>query len=114
MLKTKLIITEEQLVSIARLIKEDADTKIVKQVADYLSAYYEPSFVTQEESGAYDNTAMILNKVDDSHVTPKNLLRHLMIKFNLSPEFLAQVIRDWYDGNLDNGGFVLSQNVSVK
>lgn len=112
-MRKKLIITENQLLLINNILKEDSNHTItmVKMVADYLSKYYSKSSGTYKDNGTYHNTPMLTNKIDDELISPKNLLRHLKEKFKLSPEFLGQVLRDWYDGKLDNG-FLLSQNVS--
>jgi len=111
--KNKIIITESQLKLITNLIKEDSNiTKtLVKDVVNYLKKYYEPSFGTYEKGGEYHNEITIVNKIDNQHISPKNLLRHLISKFKLGPDFLGQVIRDWYDGKLDTE-FLLSQNIS--
>ena len=107
----KIIITEEQLAIIAKVINEDAvHASLVKQVGDYLKKYYKPSFGTFKDKGVYDNEPMIQNKIDDELITPKNLLRHLIEKFKLDPDFLAQIIRDWYDGKIDSK-YLLSQNI---
>lgn len=111
MSKNKLIITEEQLAMIANVIKEDAIHKsLIKQVGDYLTKYYTPSFGTYKEKGVYNNEPMIQNKIDEELITPKNLLKHLIDKFKLDQEFLSQIIRDWYDGKLDSN-YLLSQNI---
>jgi hypothetical protein len=113
MSKTKLIINERQLALITKVIKEDVNGNVIKQVANYLDTYYDSSFGTHEAAGEYHNTPMIKNKVDDELITPKNLLKHLIVKFNLDPDFLTQIIRDWWDGQLD-GDFMLSKNIMNK
>jgi hypothetical protein len=110
MSKTKLIINERQLALITKLVKENVNKNIVKQVGNYLDTYYQPSYGTYKNKGEYNNTPMIMNKVDEELITPKNLLKHLIDKFELSQDFLSQIIRDWYDGQLD-GEFMLSKNV---
>ena len=108
----KIKINERQLEIIAGLIKEDLINNkiIIKQVSKYLNKYYEPSFGTHNEKGQYHNEPMILNKVDNELIHPKNLLRHLSDKFKVESEFLSQIIRDWYDGKLE-GDFLLSKNI---
>lgn len=99
----KILITESQLVAITKMIREDAinNKLLVKQVADYLTMYYDKSFGTYKDKAEYKNTPMVLNKVDNELVSPQGLLRHLKEKFKLSPQFLSQVIRDWYDNKYD-------------
>jgi hypothetical protein len=106
-------INEHQLEIITDLIKEDLinNKLIIKRISNYLKKYYEPSFGTYTKNGEYHNEPMILNKIENNLIHPKNLLRHLTDKFNVESEFLSQVIRDWYDGKLE-GDFLLSQNVS--
>jgi hypothetical protein len=109
MSKNKLIITEEQLALIAKVIKEDAVASSIKnQVSDYLKKYYTPSFGTYKDKGVYNNEPMFQNKVDDELITPKNLLLHLIDKFNFDEKFLSTMIRHFYDNNLDNK-IVMSQ-----
>lgn len=112
--KNKLIINERQLTLIAKLVKESnsISSGIVRRVVNYLDEYYEPTFETYQTEGEYYNQPMIKNKVDEEMIAPKNLLRHLKEKFNkYNPEFLGQVIRDWYDGKLREGNYIMSKNV---
>lgn len=113
MSKKRLIINEEQLKLITKVINEDnVNNKIIiKQVVDYLKKYYKPSYGTYKDKGGYNNIPMIQNQIDEELLPPENVLRHLKEKFNVSPDFLAQIVRDWYDGKLNNE-YMLSKNVS--
>jgi hypothetical protein len=108
----RLIITTEQANKLSNYINESVTKNIVKDVVDYLDEFYEPSFGTHQDKGEYKNTPMVMNKVDEDLITPKNLLRHLILKFNYKPEFLTQIIRDWFDGQLD-GEYMLTKNLSI-
>jgi hypothetical protein len=46
---------------------------------------------------------MIKNKIDDQLMTVASLYKHIQYKFDgLGDDFLKQVIRDWYQGNLSS------------
>lgn len=111
---SKIKITERQLSLLTSLIKEDSINNeiLVKQVSEYLTKYYKPTVGRFKKSGSYNDTPMFINKIDDEIISPENLLRHLKEKFTaIAPEYLSQIVRDWYDGKLNND-FLLSKNLS--
>ena len=113
MSRTKLIITESQLHTITKIIKEgDVNNRsIVKQVVGYLKKYYTPANGMYKNNGEYHNTPIFKNTIDEEEVLPENLLRHLSEKFPYKPEFLQQIIKDYYDGKITSE-YGLSKNLT--
>lgn len=110
-MKKKLILTESQLKMLTKVITENGYSKKVGEVHDYLKNNYEATVGIQKEGGEYFNKGMVLNKVDGEMITPKSLFDHIKYKFPYNPEFLEQVIRDWYDNKIDSKK-ILSRNVT--
>ena len=115
MSKNKLIINKDQLSLITKLVKENdvSSETFVKSIVEYLDEFYEPTFITIEDNsvGDFKNTPSVLNKVNDEMVDVKSLMRHLKQKFDFTPEFIGQTLRDWFDGKLNPvNGFALSKN----
>jgi hypothetical protein len=112
----KIKITNEQLKLLSKVITEESNKDaMVKKLKTELSKYYEPSVGVQREGGEYFDKPMILNKVSGEMITDKAVLDYLSYKpeyKGLSEEFLKQVIRDWFGGNLKKSN-ELTRNVTM-
>jgi hypothetical protein len=101
------------LFTITNLIKEGEvnNRNIVKQIVSYLKKYYTPAKGMYKDGGEYHNTPVFKSTIDEEEIIPENLLRHLQEKFPYKPEFLQQVIRDFYDGKITTE-YGLSKNLN--
>lgn len=110
----KIIISERQLEALTRFIKEAYGyEETVREIAEDLNLNYEATVGTYKEGGEFFETAMINNKVSGEMITPKSLYEYLNYKYDVSEDFIKQVIRDWFDGNLKDS-YILSKNVKLR
>lgn len=110
----KLIINERQLDIIANHIQEAGhQASVVKRVKTFLDDSYEPAIGTVKKGGEYHDENMIKNRVNNEMMSIGSLLEYLRYKFEgLGDDFLKQIIRDWFNGNLENNDN-LSKNVKT-
>lgn len=112
----KIKITNEQLKLLSKVITEESNKDaMVGKMKKELSKYYEPSVGVQREGGEYFDKPMILNKVSGEIITDKALYDYLAYKpeyKGLSEDFIKQVIRDWFGGNLKKTNN-LTRNVTM-
>lgn len=111
----KVIISEKQLEKIANFIIVESNAKeiLVKRIVTDLDMNYEPTKGTYKQGGEYFEESMIKNKVNGEMMTVKSLLDYLRYKYKLGDDFLKQIIKDWYNGNIDKT-YILSKNVPIK
>lgn len=108
----KILITEDQLKLIVE--EETLQNKIVKKIVSYLNTYYEPVMGVIPDDKEYKTSAMIVNLIDETQLTPKALSKYLRHKFgDLNRDFYNQVIYDWFNGNIDSNN-LLSKPVKIK
>ncbi len=109
----KVIISESQLFLIKNYICESNNHEVlVRRIAADLDLNYEPTKGTYKKGGEFHEEAMILNKVNQELMTPKSLFDYLTYKYKLGSDFIKQIIKDWYTGNLDKSGG-LSKNTPI-
>lgn len=109
--RKKIIIKESQ----AEIIKEyEVKRKLIDSIKKELDSNYEPISAFYRSNKEYYNAPMIKNKIDGDNIPPHDLMMYFSKKFpNLSPEFIKQVITDWYNGDLDEKE-KLTANVKVR
>lgn len=107
----RIVITERQL----NLIKEEyTKERLIKKISSELSEKYEKSFITREGDNGPKKLPIFKKRYDGDEVPPKNVLRELKAKHrNLSEEFIRQIMKDWYNGSIDDD-LKLSKNVEMK
>lgn len=110
----KVIISKKQCALLVNYIKESSNqSRIVSKVTKFLDSSYQPAIGTIKKGGEYHDKAMIKNLINNEMMQAKDLLEYLQYKFEgLSEEFLKQVIRDWFNGKLQDTTS-LSKNVKT-
>lgn len=110
----KLIISESQFIRLKKIISEnDIYSGVVKQMKEFLDNNYEPVERFVREGGEYYQKPMVMVKVDEEIISPKDLYEYMKYKFEMGDDFTKQVIRDWmFDKITDD--YSLSKNVSLK
>ena len=112
-MKKRLIITETQLQMLKTTLTENnAHTSIVKQMKEELDTNYEPTQKFVREGGDYSEMPMVMVKVDEETISPKDLYEYMKYKYKMGEEFTKQVIRDWMYGNITDD-YRLSKNVAM-
>lgn len=107
----RIVITEQQLGLIEEgLVKE----RLVKKIVGELNKKYEASQQTVESESGPKNKALVRKKYDGEEYHPRDVFKEFSRKYErLSEDFVKQVIKDWYNGNIDEN-YNLSRNVSMK
>ena len=111
-MKKRIIITESQLKMLKNRINENTHFRIVKRMKEELDKNYTPVEKFVREGGEYFDKKMIMVKVDEELITPKDLYEYLKNKYKVGDEFTKQVIRDWVDKKITDD-YRLSKNVSL-
>jgi hypothetical protein len=110
----KVIISETQLELLTNhIVETNARDSIIKRIKYDLDTNYEPTKGTFKKGGEYFEKDMILNKVDKEMMTPKSLFKYMKYKYKLSDDFIKQVIKDWYNGDISDN-YLLSKNIPMK
>ena len=113
-MKRKVIITESQLEKLKEfIIESEVYTSIVKQMKDELDSNYTPTQSYVRSGGEYMSKPMITVKVDGEVISPKALFDYLKYKYQVSDEFIKQVIKDWMFGRISDT-YQLSKNIPIK
>lgn len=86
---------------------------IVKQMKEFLDAGYQPVDRFVREGGEYYEKPMIMVKLDEEIISPKDLFEYMKYKFEMGDEFTKQVIRDWMFNKITDD-YQLSKNVGLK
>jgi hypothetical protein len=109
---TKLIITESQLKELQKRLNEvNAHESLVEKLVRDLDSNYEPMLGIMREDGEYYEEPMIMIKVDESSISPKDLFKYFKKKYNLGDKFIQQIIKDWMFGKIKDNK--LSKNVAI-
>jgi hypothetical protein len=114
-MRKKLRITESQLKTVVKLIKENEQFKhILKKITDDLILNYEQVVGTVNNGVEFTQKELVTKKVDGTQLTLGALLNYMSAKYTeVTPEFIKQVITDWYNGVLDGKNYKLSKNVKL-
>jgi len=113
-MKTKLIITENQLNKIKSILVENtAHARMVKEFKDFLDSNYTPIQNYVREGGEYFGKTMFKVNTDEELISAKQLYDYLLYKFNLSEVFTKQVIKDWVSGKISDN-YTLSKHVPMR
>ncbi len=111
-MKTKLIITENQLKILSNLILEETNhSNIVKMIEKDLESNYRKAIETYRDGNDYSQRKCFEIIFDGQLISPEKLLEYFKLKYNYGVEFLKQVVNDWCDGKINNG--MLSKNVEI-
>lgn len=111
-MKTKLIITENQLKLLSNFILEDTNhSNIVKLIEKDLEGNYRKAIETYRDGNDYNQRKCFEIIFDGQLISPNKLLEYFKLKYNYSEVFLRQIINDWCDGKINNG--ILSKNVGL-
>lgn len=114
MKRNKLLINESQYYKIKFFILEnEVYASSVKNIVRNLVKNYEPVIDPEQKGIEYFDTMKINKKISGEMISPSDLLTYLKFSYpNYNPEFIKQVINDWFYGKID-GDFNLSKNVSI-
>lgn len=108
----KLIITKTQFDRLTSITESTAHSSMVKTMKEFLDKSYEPVQRFVREGGEYFEKPMVMIKLDEEIISPKDLYEYMKSKFNMGEEFTKQVIRDWM-GNKISEDYQLTKNVSM-
>lgn len=112
-MKRKLIITESQLNTITKILKEDTDhSSVVKMIEKDLDKNYRKAIETYRDGNEYKQRKVFEIVFDGQLITPDKLLEYFKLKYPYGVNFLKQVISDWCDGKINNG--ILSKNIGLR
>jgi hypothetical protein len=109
-MKKKLIITESQFNRI--IVEMDIHGGMVRQMKEFLDMSYEPVQKFVRKGGEYFEKPMIMVKVDEEIISPKELYEYMKYKFKTGDDFIKQVIKDWMFNKITDD-YQLSKNVSL-
>lgn len=114
MKKNIVLIRENQYKKLQKhLVETHLSDKFVKMILGELVNNYEPIITPINNGNEYENEKRIKKKIDGSEISPSELSKYFNTKFShLNSDFIKNIIKDWYNGNFDNG-LVLSSNVSL-
>lgn len=111
-MKQKIIISESQYRSLATFINE---TKLyenkVTEITKFLDMNYNKVLEKYRDGNDYKQRKAFEVKADGDIISPKDLLKYLLTKFNVGEAFLKQLLEDWCDNKIKDGR--LSKNVAL-
>ena len=108
----KIIITSSQFNRISSINESTMHSAMVKKIKEFLDYSYEPAQRFVREGGEYHEKPMVMVKLDEEIISPKELYEYVKSKFNMGEEFTKQVIRDWMFNKISED-YQLSKNVSM-
>jgi hypothetical protein len=108
----KLIITKSQFDRLT-ISEATVHSTMVKKLKDFLDKSYEPVEKLVRQGGEYFEKPMLMVKADEEIISPKDVYEYLKTKFEVSDEFVKQVIRDWMFNKISED-YQLSKNVSMR
>lgn len=112
-MKRKLIISENQYEKLKKQLNEDEHHGLmVREISLELSSNYDRALETYNDGNDYKKRKVFQSKVNGESITPHNLLEYLKLKYDVSEEFLKQIIQDWTDDKIKDNR--LSRNVTVR
>ena len=113
-MKKKIIITESQLSRLKMNLNENnAHAIMVKRIKEELDSNYEPVEKFVKEGGEYSSKPMFVIKLDEEIISPDRLFEYMKSKYDVSENFLSQVIKDWVDKKIGDD-YRLSKNVPMR
>jgi hypothetical protein len=109
----RILITEQQLTNLVSYINESEEyNHLLKRIYNDLKMNYEPAVASVSDGIEYSLQSLVSKKVDGEKATLESVKNYLCAKnIDLNPEFVGQVIYDWYYGNINDKNLQLSRNV---
>lgn len=112
-MKRKLLISENQLRMLTKLLTEDTDhSTVVKTIENDLNSNYRKAIETYRDGNEYKKRKVFEIIFDGNLISGEDLLKYFKLKYNYGNKFLQQVINDWCGGKIKNG--MLSKNVGLR
>ena len=108
----KLIITKGQFDKIKSITESTAHGTMVKNIKEFLDNSYEPVQRFVRKGGEYFEQPMVMVKLDEEIISPKDLYEYLKTKFEMGDDFTKQIIQDWMFNKISED-YQLSKNVSM-
>jgi hypothetical protein len=113
-MKKKLIITESQLNRLKNNLTEHTDhANMVKTMLEELKNNYKIVEKYVKEGGDYKSVTMFEIAIDEEVIPAKNLFEYLKHKYDVSDDFIQQVIKDWVDNKITDN-YTLSKNIPLR
>lgn len=109
----KLIITKNQYNRLVSITESTAHSSMVKTIKEFLDNGYEPVQRFVRKGGEYFEKPMVMVKLDEEIISPKDLYEYLKSKFNMGDDFTKQVITDWMFNKISED-YQLTKNVSMR
>jgi hypothetical protein len=109
----KLIITKGQFDKIKSITESTAHGTMVKNIKEFLDNSYEPVQRFVRKGGEYFEQPMVMVKLDEEIISPKDLYEYLKTKFEMGDDFTKQIIQDWMFNKISED-YQLSKNVSMR
>jgi hypothetical protein len=115
-MKRRIIITEQQLSNLIGFLNEtDEFNHFIMRILKDLKLNYEPAVASVSDGIEYSLQQLVTKKVDGEKATLQSVKNYLCTKnSDLNPEFVGQVIYDWYYGNINEKNPRLSRNVKAE
>ena len=112
-MKRKIIISEIQYKRLKRQLNEDEYHGVmVKEISTDLSSNYDRALETYRDGNEFKKRKRFQSKIDGEAITPHNLLEYLKQKYDVSEDFLKQVMNDWVEDKIKDN--MLSKNVTAR
>ena len=112
-MKRKIIISEIQYKRLKRQLNEDEYHGVmVKEISTDLSSNYDRALETYRDGNEFKKRKIFQSKIDGEAITPHNLLEYLKQKYDVSEDFLKQVMNDWVEDKIKDN--MLSKNVTAR
>lgn len=116
-MKKKLIITESQLNRLRLNLNENTEytnhANMVKTMVEELRNNYKIVEKYVKEGGDYKSVTMFEIAIDEEVIPAKNLFEYLKHKYDVSDNFIQQVIKDWVDNKITDN-YTLSKNIPLR
>lgn len=96
----KLIISEEQFNRLNKVIDEAAHNDMVSKIVSDLERNYKKALETYRDGNEYKQRKVFEIIIDGELISPSDLLKYLKGKYEVSEDFLKQLLDDWCDGTI--------------
>lgn len=94
------------------VISESIHSDAVKKIITYLNAYYKPVDGVFPVADEFISQQMIEKNINGEKITPKELIMYVKSKFPYSIEFIFEIVKEWYTGEI-RPDFILHKNVTM-
>jgi len=86
---------------------------LIKDIADLLNKRYKPTVGTIPNGLDIKQESAFENQLTGEIETLANVVDNLTIKYpDVRKEYLAQVVKDWYNTGFKDGNYILTQGVT--